>query len=87
MLTVLTGLVIINPSETTLFRYGKVGIRRKKLNDLVEEDANEPAFTKDGQPVQLFANADSPEEVITAINSSCEGVGLFRTEALFLRKK
>ena len=80
------GLVIINPSETTLFRYGKVGIRRKKLNDLVEEDANEPAFTKDGQPVQLFANADSPEEVITAINSSCEGVGLFRTEALFLRK-
>lgn len=80
------GLVIINPSETTLFRYGKVGIRRKRLNDLVEEDANEPAFTKDGQPVQLFANADSPEEVITAINSSCEGVGLFRTEALFLRK-
>ena len=80
------GLVIINPSETTLFRYGKVGIRRKRLNDLVEEDANEPAFTKDGQPVQLFANADSPEEVISAINSSCEGVGLFRTEALFLRK-
>ena len=35
------GLVIINPSETTLFRYGKVGIRRKKLKDLVEEDAQE----------------------------------------------
>ena len=80
------GLVIINPSETTLFRYGKVGIRRKRLNDLVEEDADEPALTKDGHPVQLFANADSPEEVISGINSSCEGVGLFRTEALFLRK-
>ena len=80
------GLVIINPSETTLFRYGKVGVRRKKLKDLVEEDAKEPALTQDGQPFQLFANADSPEEVNAAIESACEGVGLFRTEALFLRK-
>ena len=80
------GLVIINPSETTLFRYGKVGARRKKLKDLVEEDAKEPALTQDGQPFQLFANADTPEEVNAAIESACEGVGLFRTEALFLRK-
>jgi len=80
------GLVIINPSETTLFRYGKVGIRRKKLKDLVEEDAKEPALTKDGQPFQLYANADTPEEVEVALDSACQGVGLFRTEALFLRK-
>ena len=80
------GLVIINPSETTLFRYGKVGIRRKKLKDLVEEDAKEPALTKDGQPFQLYANADTPGEVEAALDSACQGVGLFRTEALFLRK-
>ena len=80
------GLVIINPSETTLFRYGKLGIRRKKLKDLVEEDAKEPALTKDGQPFQLYANADTPEEVKAALDSACHGVGLFRTEALFLRK-
>ena len=53
---------------------------------MVEEDAKEPALTKDGQPFQLFANADTPEEVNAAIESACEGVGLFRTEALFLRK-
>lgn len=80
------GLVVVNPSETTLFRYGRVGVRRKKLKSLVEEDAKEPALTKDGQPFQLFANADSPEEVKAGIESACEGVGLFRTEALFLRK-
>ena len=80
------GLVIINPSETTLFRYGKLGIRRKKLKDLVEEDAKEPALTKDGQPFQLYANADTPEEVKAALDSACHGVGLFRTEALFLLK-
>lgn len=80
------GVVIINPSETTLFRYGKVGIRRKKLKSLVEEDAKEPALTKDGHEFRLYANADTPEEVAAAIESSCQGVGLFRTEALFLRK-
>ena len=46
------GLVIINPSETTLFRYGKVGVRRKKLKVLVEEYAKEPALTKDRHPFQ-----------------------------------
>ena len=80
------GVVIINPSETTLFRYGKVGVRRKKLKSLVEEDAKEPAFTKDGQEFHLYANADTPEEVTAAMESACKGVGLFRTEALFLRK-
>ena len=80
------GLVIINPSETTLFRYGKVGIRRKKLKDLVEEDAKEPALTKDGQPFQLYANADTPEEVKAALDSAVRELGSFRTEALFLLK-
>ena len=80
------GVVIINPSETTLFRYGKVGIRRKKLKDLVEEDAQEPSRTKDGLEFHLYANADTPEEVTAAMDFFCRGVGLYRTEALFLRK-
>jgi phosphotransferase system enzyme I (PtsI) len=80
------GVVIINPSETTLFRYGKVGVRRKKLKDLVEEDAQEPSRTKDGLEFHLYANADTPEEVTAAMDFFCRGVGLYRTEALFLRK-
>ena len=80
------GVVIINPSETTLFRYGKVGIRRKKLKDLVEEDAQEPSRTQDGLEFHLYANADTPEEVTAAMDFFCRGVGLYRTEALFLRK-
>ena len=80
------GVVIINPTETTLFRYGKVGIQRKKLKDLVEGDANKPASTQDSHSFYLYANADTKEEVQVAKSSSCEGIGLFRTEALFLRK-
>ncbi len=80
------GIAIINPVETTLFRYGKVGLRRKKIKDLLEEQAHLPAETKDGQGFNLFANADSVEEVASGIESGCQGVGLFRTESLFLRK-
>jgi phosphotransferase system enzyme I (PtsI) len=80
------GIAIINPVETTLFRYGKVGLRRKKIKDLLEEQAHLPAETKDGQGFNLFANADSVEEVASGIQSGCQGVGLFRTESLFLRK-
>jgi phosphotransferase system enzyme I (PtsI) len=70
----------------TLFRYGKVGIQRKKIKDLLLEEASLPAETEDGFKLRLLANADSPEEVTKGIENGCEGVGLFRTESIFLRK-
>ena len=80
------GVAIINPTEMTLFRYGKVGIQRKKIKDLLLEEASLPAETEDGFKLRLLANADSPEEVTKGIENGCEGVGLFRTESIFLRK-
>ena len=80
------GLAIINPCQTTLFRYGKVSLRRKRIKDLLNEESNFPAQTKDGTKINFFANADSPEEVGSGIENGCEGVGLFRTESIFLRK-
>jgi len=80
------GIAIVNPSESTLFRYGKVGLRRKKIKDLLEEEASLPPTTKDGSKVVFLANADSAEEVRKARSHGCEGVGLFRTESIFLRK-
>ena len=52
---------IINPSETT-FSIWKGRHTTQKLKDLVEEDVR-IRTTKDGQPFQLYANADTPEEV------------------------
>ena len=80
------GIAIVNPSESTLFRYGKVSLRRKKIKDLLEEEASLPPSTKDGSKVVFLANADSAEEVRKARSHGCEGVGLFRTESIFLRK-
>ena len=79
------GVTIINPSETTLFRYGKVDVQRRKLLNLVGEESSLPAQTLDGKKLDIWANADTPEEVSKALKLGCLGVGLYRTESLFLR--
>jgi phosphoenolpyruvate-protein phosphotransferase (PTS system enzyme I) len=79
------GTVVINPSEQTLFRYGKVRLKRKKIFDLVVDESSLPAETADGRKLTVFANADSPQEVAKANENGARGVGLFRTESIFLR--
>ena len=80
------GTIVINPDEQTLFRYGKVSIKLKKLLDLVVDESSLPAETADGRKLTVFANADSPEEVAKANENGALGVGLFRTESVFLRR-
>ena len=78
------GVVILNPTESTLFRYGKIQERKKTLESRLLEANNRPAITLDGVPVTLMANIEKSEEVTLVQNYRAEGVGLFRTEYLFL---
>ena len=76
------GVAIINPSETTLFRYGKVDVQRRKLLNLVDEEGELPAETADGKPLKVWVNADTPAEVQKGLEFGCLGVGFTRTESL-----
>ncbi|MBI4622402.1 MAG: phosphoenolpyruvate--protein phosphotransferase [Verrucomicrobia bacterium] len=78
------GLVILHPSESTLFRYGKIEERKKSFEARLLEASREPAVTLDGVAVALMANIEKVEEVARVKACSAEGVGLFRTEYLFL---
>ncbi|MDG1325603.1 MAG: phosphoenolpyruvate--protein phosphotransferase [Opitutales bacterium] len=80
------GIAIINPSESTLFRYGKVGLQRNKIKDLFAEEISLAPETQDGLKIHFLANADSSEEVTSGIENGCIGVGLFRTESIFLSR-
>ncbi len=78
------GIVVSNPDRETVSRYEaqqremqRVAIQLRALRD-------EPAVTRDGVPIQLLANIEVPEEVPSAIDAGGEGVGLYRTELLFL---
>lgn len=79
------GIVIVHPSEDTLFRYGRLEKDRKTIERRFREVRSLPAETADGVRVELFANIGGAEDLPQLIKNGAEGIGLFRTEALFLR--
>ena len=78
------GVVILHPSESTLFRYGKIQEQKKSFEARLLEVNRLPATTLDGFSVSLMANIEKSEEVTKAKAYSAEGIGLYRTEFLFL---
>lgn len=78
------GVVIVNPSEHTLFRYGKIQKVRKSFESRLMSVNELPAQTLDGVAVTLRANIEKPDEVAQVGQYRAEGVGLYRTEFLFL---
>src|SRR3954466_1647561 len=78
------GVVILNPSESTLFRYGKIQEQKKTFEARLLEVNRQPAVTLDGVTVSLMANIEKAEEVTKAKAYYADGIGLFRTEFLFL---
>ncbi|MDB6128655.1 MAG: phosphoenolpyruvate-protein phosphotransferase [Verrucomicrobia bacterium] len=78
------GVVIINPSETTLFRYGKIQERKKTFETRLLTANSQPAITLDGVAVSLMANIERVEELSAVKDYQAQGIGLYRTEYLFL---
>lgn len=81
------GVVIIDPSETILAEYllkqNQLTIERQKLKRL----KSAPATTLDGAHVELHANIELPGDIDQVRQSGATGVGLFRSEFLFLNRK
>ncbi|WP_277674459.1 phosphoenolpyruvate--protein phosphotransferase [Piscibacillus halophilus] len=79
-----TGEVIVDPDEETLATYKKkkeaLDERKSQLKSLV----NEKSISKDGKQVELAANIGSPKDLEAVIKNGAEGVGLFRTEFLYM---
>lgn len=78
------GLVIVNPTEQTLFRYGKIKSDKKSFEQRLLEANRRPPVTLDGVTVTLQANIEKVDEVGLVKEYFAQGVGLFRTEYLFL---
>ncbi len=79
------GLVIVEPDEETLESYRQ---RRSEFTQsgliLMEELRDQPAETLDGRRVHIMANIEFPREIPGAIEHGAEGIGLYRTEFLYL---
>jgi len=79
-----SGAVILHPSEQTLFRYGQIQLRKKSQEQRLLDASRRPAVTRDGVAVALRANIERAAEAAPARECGGEGVGLFRTEFLFI---
>ena len=80
------GVVIINPDRAVLSEYrlkqSELELTRQKLKRL----RGKPAETIDGVHVELFANIELPDDLAQTVDNGATGVGLFRSEFLFLNR-
>jgi phosphotransferase system enzyme I (PtsI) len=81
------GVLVVDPDPIVLAEYqlrqSQIELERKKLRRL----KSTPAATLDAEPVQLYANIELPQDVAQALEAGAEGIGLFRTEFLFMNRR
>lgn len=82
----INGVIIINPTDQTLFEYGQIMIKQDTLLESLRDILREPAITLDGHHVLLSANIEQAADAEQVKANGAEGVGLFRTEYLFLNR-
>jgi phosphotransferase system enzyme I (PtsI) len=81
------GTVIVNPTDQTLFEYGQLAKIKASLGEKLREIQGQPAVTLDGRIIHLSANIEDQHDVEAVIKHGAEGVGLFRTEFLFINRE
>jgi phosphotransferase system enzyme I (PtsI) len=78
------GVVIINPDEEQLAEHRELGKKFHAMEAELAELKDLPAVTKDGTQIAVMANIEFPGEVPDALSRGALGVGLYRTEFLYL---
>ena len=79
-----TGGVIIEPSEKSIEECEKLKIEFDKNRTLLKEFAHRDAVSKDGTKIRVYANIGSPADLGGALKNGADGIGLYRTEFLFM---
>jgi phosphotransferase system enzyme I (PtsI) len=79
-----SGELIVNPTPETLAYYGEVEVRQFKVSKELAELREQPATTRDGHHIVLSANIELPDEIVNVAKNGAEGIGLYRTEFLYL---
>ena len=81
------GVVIVDPSPIILAEYGFKQRQRELERGRLQRLLHTPAVTMDGERVELLANIEMPEDAHIALKAGAVGVGLFRSEFLFMGRQ
>ncbi len=80
------GLVIVDPTPETLAHYGEIETRRAKVVTQLQQLRETKSTTRDGRHIVLSANIELPGDVDAVAANGAEGIGLYRTEFLYLNR-
>ena len=81
------GIIIINPNKEALKKYQARQLRFVEVEKTLANLKDKPAETLDGTRVEISANIELPEEIDSVISHGAEGIGLYRTEYLYMNRK
>ena len=82
-----TGVVIVDPTEDVLADFTKKREEQLKQQALLQTLKGQPNETKDGKSIRIYCNIGSPEDVDSVLVNDGGGIGLFRSEFLYLNSK
>ena len=81
-----TGVLIVDPASETLSYYGEIEIRKDQVTKELRQLREIPSTTSDGRHIVLSANIELPGDVEAVSENGAEGIGLYRTEFLFVNR-
>ena len=80
------GLLVVDPTPGTLARYGELESKRVQITQKLAELRETKSTTRDGRHIVLSANIELPGDVDAVAANGAEGIGLYRTEFLYLNR-
>src|SRR5882762_6847501 len=80
------GLLILDPTPETFARYGELESKRVQITQKLAELRETKSTTRDGRHIVLSANIELPGDVDAVAANGAEGIGLYRTEFLYLNR-
>jgi len=80
------GYLIVDPTSETVAQYAEIESRRAKVTARLKELRETTSTTRDGRHIVLSANIELPEDVDAVTANGAEGIGLYRTEFLYLNR-
>ncbi|MFB0525204.1 MAG: phosphoenolpyruvate--protein phosphotransferase [Phycisphaerae bacterium] len=80
------GIVIVNPDDETVQQYEKYSHEFVELEHKLDAIRGKPAVTRDGTKITILGNIEFPDEAEMVLQKGGEGIGLYRTEFLYLNR-
>ena len=80
------GIVIVNPDDETMRQYEQYSLEFAELEQRLDAIKEEPAETREGTRITLLGNIEFPDETEIVLQKGGEGIGLYRTEFLYLNR-